>query len=132
MFPDTIVQTNNGNIIESTLKDKFITAPVYSIIKDKKRMGRRVCTFRFKIYPVQKKIRKLENCVGKRLKSESYTVGLGFSTDEFWRAKPSRTKWIKNVFPLLELQMSRNDCKSILKRRNIKPCLLYTSPSPRD
>lgn len=37
-------------------------------------------------------------------------VLLGISTDEKHRAKPSREKWKKNAFPLIELNADRRDC----------------------
>lgn len=116
LFPDKIVICSSGNITKDSIREKYITAPVYS---SKTSKGRRSCTYRYKIYPVAQKIRELENWKGKRLKPNSTTVGLGFSTDEFWRAKESRTKWIKNIFPLLTLKLSRKDCLDILKRHGI-------------
>ena len=121
IFPNEIEIVKQGDIIDSTYKEKFITAPIFSRIDDKNRKGRRVCTFRFKILPVQNKIRQLTNTIRKRLKQHTYSLGLGFSTDEYWRAKENRTRWIKNIFPLLKLKMSRKDCIDLLKKYGITP-----------
>ena len=40
---------------------------------------------------------------------------LGISTDEWARMKPSRVKYIENTWPLIDLEMSRNDCMVWLK-----------------
>ena len=118
LFPDLIVSTKRGDIVKDTIIEKYITAPVFT---DDNKKGRRVCTARYKIDPVSNKIRELENCKNKHLKEDAFTLGLGFSIDEIWRAKENRTRWLKNVFPLLELKMSRYDCIQTLKRHDIQP-----------
>ena len=78
-------------------------------------MGRRSCTSLFKIYPIKSKIRELEGIKKyQRLAEDSIEVALGISKEEDHRAKPSRIKWIKNVFPLLEKGLYRGDCKKIV------------------
>ena len=44
---------------------------------------------------------------------------LGISTDEALRMKPARVKYITNRWPLIELGMSRNDCKAWLKEHGL-------------
>ena len=58
LFPKLIISTKKGKLLENTFKENFITAPVYTRIEDKNRKGRRVCTARYKIFPVAKEIRK--------------------------------------------------------------------------
>ena len=118
LFPNLIETTKKGHIIEDTLKEKYVTAPVFT---DDNRKGRRVCTARYKIDPVSNKIRELEGLKRKHLKEDAFSLALGFSTDEYWRAKPNRTRWLKNVFPLLDLKLSRSNCLDILKKHNIEP-----------
>ena len=40
---------------------------------------------------------------------------IGISTDEFNRMKESRDAYIENVFPLIKLKMSRQDCLDWMK-----------------
>ena len=128
LFPGKIVETSYGHIVKDTFKEKYITAPVFTdkivttqnLPKRVSVIGRRSCTYRYKIYPVQRKIRELENLQRKRLPAGRFKIGLGFSTDEYWRAKKSRVRWIENVFPLLKLKLKRKDCLRILKKNNLK------------
>lgn len=63
----------------------------------------RQCTYDFKIKPINKKIKSL-------YKKQNVNSLLGISTNEAGRMKLSREKYITNVYPLIELGMSRNDC----------------------
>ncbi len=74
--------------------------------------GLRTCTGRFKIDPINQRLRQI---VGDRRGVVLVRSWLGISTDELTRRRPNRRKWIQNIFPLLdELKMSRNDCSSYL------------------
>ena len=42
---------------------------------------------------------------------------MGISTDEYLRAKPSRVKYIEHYFPLLEFELSRQDCLKWMKEQ---------------
>ena len=44
---------------------------------------------------------------------------IGISTDEIQRMKPARDKYIKNRHPLIEANMSRQDCLKYLKDNDI-------------
>lgn len=46
---------------------------------------------------------------------EQCDIWIGFSTDEAGRAKPSGVKWFARRFPLLELGMSRADCRVLIE-----------------
>ena len=118
MFPGLIVKCSYGHIINDTLKEKYISAPVFSDTGSK---GRRSCTSRYKIYPVAREIRKLENKKNKRLPKEAVSMGLGFSIDEIGRCKENRMQWIKNIFPLIELKMTRKDCLDLCQKHGINP-----------
>jgi len=67
---------------------------------------RRYCTKAYKIIPIQREIRTR---IG-RSRSSTATQLLGISTDEWHRIKPSRAKWITNEYPLIDRNMSRQDC----------------------
>ena len=74
--------------------------------------GRRQCTKEYKIEPIRKKIRTLLGVKkGKRVpKGVMVEQWIGISTDEAVRMKPSRDKWCENRWPLIEKNMSRQDC----------------------
>ncbi len=40
---------------------------------------------------------------------------LGFTTDEIHRVKPSRAKWARRTYPLIDLGMSRDDCIALVE-----------------
>ena len=45
---------------------------------------------------------------------------MGISTDEIQRAKKPQQQWQINYYPLLELDMSRHDCKHYIKEKQVK------------
>ena len=116
-FP--IYQVSKGNIKNDMINSiknnsKFPTAPFFTqnAITGKKGMLRRQCTADYKIFPIRKKLRELCN-VGyrKRFPNDKYIEQwIGISTDEIQRMKPARDPYIKNRHPLIELNMSRQDC----------------------
>lgn len=67
----------------------------------------RHCTTDYKIVPIKRKIREL---LGKDWRKGRVTQLIGISTDEASRMKDSRVNYITNVWPLIDLQMSRADC----------------------
>ena len=75
--------------------------------------GLRTCTGRFKIDPINQRLRQI---VGYRRGVVLVRSWLGISTDELTRRRPHKGKWVENIFPLLdELKMSRDECLSYLK-----------------
>ncbi len=75
-------------------------------------MGRRQCTMEYKIRPIRKKIRELLGVKrGERVKKGTLVnVWMGISTDEMIRMKDSQDLWINHQFPLIDNNMSRDDC----------------------
>jgi hypothetical protein len=74
-------------------------------------LGRK-CTRDYKISVVQREVKKHLGLrrVTKRM-GVIATVWVGISFDESDRQVPSRVSWIENRWPLLELGMTREDCK---------------------
>ena len=68
-------------------------------------MGRRQCTYQFKLRPIRSHLRGFGVPVD---------LSVCISTDEVHRAKDSGLKWCRNVFPLLDLGWSRSDCLAYL------------------
>lgn len=88
--------------------------PLYNLYPDG-RVGfasRRQCTSQYKIFPIRRKIRELIGYPGQAYVPKSLTVyqAFGISTDEFTRMRMSDVKYIENVYPLIEMNMSRKDC----------------------
>ena len=73
-------------------------------------MLRRQCTASYKIKPIQKAIRVILGYKKYQRVKEDVTMLIGISTDEIQRVKDSRIPWIKNEYPLIDLDMSRSDC----------------------
>ena len=71
--------------------------------------GRRSCTVEFKIKPIASFIKSLG-----ATKKEPAIVGIGISTDEAHRAKPNRVPHLISEFPLMDLGLSRSDCKKLI------------------
>jgi len=78
---------------------------------------RRQCSQRWKIQPVRR-------CISAKLNGQKKTPGIveqwiGYTLDEFQRAGDSKVKYIKNRFPLLEMNYTRGDCLAWLDRHDL-------------
>jgi len=79
---------------------------------------RRQCTVHYKIDPIRRKIREiigLRQDGHGRTKRNSVYMYLGISTDEAQRMADADVTWIKNEYPLVDMNMSRSDCIRLLK-----------------
>jgi len=74
-------------------------------------MLRRQCSYHYKMRPVLIKLREV---VGLRRYERSKHVlaecHLGISLDEVERMRPAELAWVLNVYPLVDLRMTRQDC----------------------
>lgn len=77
---------------------------------------RRQCTQEWKVRPFRAWIREQRLGV---LPKEQTEVWLGISKDEYQRARDADVKYIRNVFPLLEMGMTREDCKEWLRSHDL-------------
>ena len=104
---------------------RFATMPLHTLSADgKKGMGMRLCTGEYKVKPVTRKIKDLLGApvdetgkIGRAPKGAWLTQWIGISTDEFQRAKDSGIGYIRNQFPLLDANCSRNTCIAYLNDR---------------
>ncbi|QPZ53446.1 putative phosphoadenosine phosphosulfate reductase [Pelagibacter phage HTVC034P] len=128
ILPFPIHLVSKGNIKTDMLNSiengtRFPTAPFFTKNADtgKKGMLRRQCTNDYKIQPIRQKIRKLCNVAkGKHFPKDKYVEQwIGISTDEAQRMKPARDKYILNRHPLIEANLSRQDCLDYLKKNDI-------------
>ena len=92
---------------------RFVDVPLFTVDGDgKKGILRRQCTNHYKINPIYREIRKLAGGKPRRPFPKDVVVEmwLGISKDEASRMKPSRESWIQHCWPLVEVDMSRQDC----------------------
>jgi hypothetical protein len=77
--------------------------PAYTLKPDGlKGMSQRQCTQNYKINPIRKFLRKWQK--------QGVVQWIGISLDEAHRMKPSRDKWVTNVWPLIDKRMNRHNC----------------------
>lgn len=79
----------------------------------------RHCTVDFKITPVLRELKRLAG-IKRGEKAVKVVQWIGISTDEAHRMKDPPKPWIKNRYPLIELGMSREDCKAWTKENGYR------------
>ncbi len=72
--------------------------------------GNRNCTADFKIKVVSKWMRQ-----HGATREARGTVGIGISVDEIQRMKPSQLPHLRNAHPLIDLELTREDCKAVIR-----------------
>ena len=89
----------------------FVHIPFYqeSTNGKYKQQVKKQCTNHFKIQPIKKYLR---DTYGKKA---TFSQWIGISTDEALRQKPSKFKFIKNRYPLIEMRWGRGHCIEWLK-----------------
>lgn len=108
--------------LEEWVREKSTVIP----IRFEGGIGRRQCTSKWKIDPVQRWLREQG--------AETAGVQLGISMDEYHRMKPSRAQWVTNRFPLIDLGLSRQDCLNIIREHGLPvppPSACYFCPFHR-
>ncbi|MBE1468200.1 hypothetical protein [Kibdelosporangium phytohabitans] len=78
-----------------------------------------ISTSEYKISPLKKAARELLGYPHPRRVPRGVYVeqAIGISTDEFTRAKDSGVRYLRNVFPLIELGWDRTRCADYLAER---------------
>ncbi|MFD8246941.1 hypothetical protein [Nocardia sp. NPDC059691] len=89
--------------------------------REREGIGRRQCTYRYKIAPINRAVRMLLGAPAPHYrrvpKGRVAEQWIGFSTDEIYRVNDRRENaYTIKRFPLLELGMSRKDCLRYLRR----------------
>lgn len=113
----TVTAPNTGVIrhysSEAKGNYKGVAIPAFTLGRNNKRgQVRRQCTEDWKIKPIR---RFLQRVRGK----ETVDQWLGISVDEIERAGVSQVKYIRHVYPLLDLGMTRADCADWLVKNNL-------------
>ena len=93
--------------LEEHLDEQIESGEITDTTETRTGMLRRQCTADYKIRPIQKKIKELVPDVNFK---NPIIQWIGFSIDEVQRMKPSRVKYLKLRYPLIELRFSRQTC----------------------
>lgn len=111
---------SKASLVMKTTKDgrKFTTTniPFFTRNHDGSvgKIRMRGCTRDFKLAPIFFKARHLAG-VKRGEKTVRVVSWIGISIDEVGRMKPSRDKWARSRWPLIEMEMSRHDCMRWMK-----------------
>ena len=125
-LPFPVRRVQQGNIRDDILAgtnstgQQFSSIPVFVRTTSGKRgIAKRQCTREYKLTPIETELRELMGLGYKEATPAGTFVELwlGISRDEIIRMKPSRQQWIENYWPLIELGMTRADCKEWFAER---------------
>jgi hypothetical protein len=125
-MPLIVCQKEGPTLEETILKKKgsrFVPIPAFTRNSTGKvGMIRRQCTSEYKIAPLERAQRLLIGAkYGEILPVGRIHTWIGISTDEAGRAKTSDDESIVKRYPLLELGISRDDCKRIIIDAGMTP-----------
>lgn len=117
-----LYRVSSGNIRADALdpERRFASMPLFVKNRDGTHgMARRQCTSEYKLKPIKAKVRELLGYVHPTPVPRGVVAeqAIGISTDEIGRARDSGIGYLRSVFPLLDLGMSRADCERYLKSR---------------
>ena len=108
-------RVDNGNIRQDLMNPqtkRMASLPYHTIDANGKRgMTRRQCTMEYKIEPLNRKARELAGIQPrKRYTDHLATTVIGISFDEVQRMRDASFAWMRNEYPLIDLEMTRTDC----------------------
>lgn len=103
------VQTPHPDI----LRANGVAIPAY--LKPRGMLPRQ-CTRDWKVYPIRTAIRQ---AIGPGWRIKQTNLWIGISLDEIERTRPSDVHYIVNTYPLLDLKMTRDDCKTWLTAHSL-------------
>lgn len=114
-LPFPVYRVTAGSLRDAIINNDFVPIPAYT---ENKGIGRRQCTREYKLAPIFKKQRELLGYKPyQRIKGVQCQTLIGISLDESSRMRTSRQPWNVNVYPLVELGMTRADCLNWLKEK---------------
>lgn len=116
-----LLRVSQGNLRDDVLTTGRVQIPLYVQNPDdgSKGINGRGCTRDYKVAPIKRAIRELLGYpppAGIPADVQA-TQWIGISTDEAHRAKDSEVRYLRNVFPLLDMGWSRSDCERYLRSR---------------
>lgn len=99
-------------------EDREIGQRMLSKPEDAYGIGRRQCTYEYKIQPIARELRKMLGFGPRdRIPAGTVETWIGISMDEVFRMKPARVAWQVNRWPLIDKWMTRQDCLKWLRER---------------
>ena len=103
------VQPENNDIVRTDWGGGSIQIPAFTESRKRQSAGqiKRQCTRHWKILPLRKAMREL---LGTRPSPGCIENWQGISLDECHRMRTSDVKYISNVYPLVEMRMTRINC----------------------
>lgn len=119
-LPFPVYRVTKGSLTEAQFEEKVHRKKGHTYVKNnlpvfvdngtgKEGKMWRTCTVDYKIMPILKKLKELAG-VKRGCKEVMVTQWIGISTDEAHRMKPAQKPFFKNIWPLIDVGMSRNDC----------------------
>lgn len=109
--PFPVFRVSQGDLrqhVRGGLTERYISIPS----RAGERIDRRICTRHFKTDVISTATRQLMGCQPRqRLPADVVEMWLGMSTDEVIRCKPSKHRWQRNRWPLIEANLTRSDCQ---------------------
>lgn len=125
VLPFPVYQVNSGNIRDDIMNWSNTTGGGFSAVPwflknpdGSGGLGRRQCTSEYKLKPIMHKLRDLLGVERRsRIPADAVEVWIGISTDEILRMKPSQTRWQRNRWPLIERDMTRQDCLNWVEQK---------------
>lgn len=100
-------------------KNGSVLIPAFSLDGVSEGQVRRQCTHDWKIAPIRHWIREELGRRGEKAAPGAVESWQGISWDEAMRMRTSDVAYIKNVYPLVDLRMTRWDCITWLEAHNL-------------
>ena len=119
-FP--LLLTKKGDIDNDVLSNGRFASPPFFIRNKEGKMGmtRRQCTREYKVDEIKRAVKELLGYKPRKHVRHKVEMIIGISTDEITRTRESGTKWIENIYPLIdELSWSRHDCLEYWERNSL-------------
>jgi hypothetical protein len=120
-----LLRVSNGNLRADALDPvhRYASVPYFVRNPDgSEGMGRRQCTSEYKLTPIRRKVRELLGAKPPNFRrvptGKLAEQWVGFSVDEIGRVSDKgAVQYLRPRYPLLELDMSRKDCRRWLTSR---------------
>ena len=106
------VRSANTNVKRPEWRDGGVMIPVFTIDKAEGTHGQitRQCTGNWKVKPIRTFVRAELERRGIRKEPGAVEMWMGISADEWPRIRTSDVKYITNVYPLVDRNITRNGC----------------------